>query len=57
MKKWLHEYQGLIYAGILIFLLVILPVSYGFFKEYVELKAKWNIAHMKNCPCLTEVQK
>lgn len=57
MKKWLEENQGFISAGILIFLFIILPISYGIFAEYVEIKAKWNIAHMQNCPCVAEVQK
>lgn len=57
MRNWLHENQGFIYAGILIFLFIILPISYSLFREYVELKAKWNLAHIKNCPCITEVQK
>ena len=57
MKKWLEENQGFIFAGILFFLFIILPISYGIFAEYVTLKAKWNIAHMQNCPCVAEVQK
>lgn len=24
---------------------------------YTDFRARWNIAHLKNCPCVTEVQK
>lgn len=24
---------------------------------YTDFRARWNIAHLKNCPCITEVQK
>lgn len=27
------------------------------FQAYLDIKVKWNLAHIKNCPCLTEVQK
>ena len=38
-------------------LLVLLALAWGIFYAYIDIKAKWNIAHLKNCPCLTEVQK
>lgn len=24
---------------------------------YLDVKMKWNLAHIKSCPCLVEVQK
>lgn len=38
-------------------LLVLLAFAWGIFYAYTDIKAKWNIAHLKNCPCLVEVQK
>lgn len=57
MKNWLKENEGLVFSGILIFLFVVLPISYAIFQEYLDVKMKWNLAHIKNCPCLVEVQK
>lgn len=27
------------------------------FQAYLDIKMKWNLAHLQNCPCLQEVQK
>ena len=37
--------------------LIIFAFAYGTFNVYLDMKVKWNLAHIKNCPCLTEVEK
>ena len=36
---------------------VILVISWVLFNIYLDVKVKWNLAHIKNCPCLQEVEK
>lgn len=38
-------------------LIILLAFVCWIFYAYTDIKAKWNIAHLKNCPCLMEVQK
>ena len=34
---------------------IILVVSWCLLNIYLDVKMKWNLAHIKNCPCLQEV--
>lgn len=38
-------------------LFLVLAFAWGIFYAYTDIKAKWNIANLKNCPCLMEMQK
>ena len=38
-------------------LLCALFIGWVVFQAYLDIKMKWNLAHINNCPCLTEVQK
>ena len=42
---------------IIVYFIIVLSFAWGIFYAYIDIKAKWNIAHLKNCPCLSEVQK
>lgn len=53
MKEWI----SILKETWLIILIIILAFAWGIFYAYTDIKAKWNIAHLKNCPCLMEVQK
>lgn len=49
MKEWLvFCFYVLVVVGIFLLWAVY---------AYTDFRARWNIAHLKNCPCITEVQK
>lgn len=36
-------------------LLIVLSIAWGIFYAYCDIRMKWNLAHIKNCPCLMEM--
>ena len=46
-----------IMVQIVLYAIIIFAFAYGTFNVYLDMKMKWNLAHIKNCPCLTEVEK
>lgn len=53
MKEWIDLFKEMWW----IILFLVLAFAWGIFYTYTDIKAKWNIAHLKNCPCLMEVKK
>lgn len=38
-----------------VILMMFFLINWTIFYIYTDIRAKWNLAHIKNCPCLQEV--
>lgn len=52
MKEWIAFLKEMWW----IILIIVLAFAWGIFYTYIDIKAKWSIAHLENCPCITEMK-
>lgn len=53
MIEWIKDHI----VQIIVYFIIALSFAWGIFNIYLDIKVKWNLAHIKDCPCLSEVQK
>ena len=48
MKEFIEEFWFVV-------LIMLLIVNWTIFYIYIDIRAKWNLAHIKTCPCIEQV--